>query len=267
MYNAKNGTLIIDNDSMDYISFGNGAQNLIILPGLGDGLKTVKGMALTFALMYRKLEKEYKVYVFSRRNNLPAKYSSREMSKDTKAAMDLLGIEKAHIIGVSQGGTIAQYMAIDYPERVEKLILTVTYAKSNENINTVLKKWLEYAQNNDYQKLFMDTAEKSYSEKYLKKNRAFFPILSKFGAPKSFSRFITQANACLSHNSYDLLPQIECETLIIGGKEDKIVTAAASEELHTQIKNSSIYMYDDLSHGLYEEAPDFWDRIIEFLKK
>ncbi len=267
MFNAKNGTIQLNDDRMDYISFGSGDQTLVMLPGLGDGLKTVKGLALPFAFMYRKLAKEYKVYVFSRRNNLPTEYSSREMAADTKIAMDILGIEKAHIIGVSQGGTIAQYMATYYPEKVNKLVLAVTYAKSNEIMSTVLKKWLEHAEKNDDSSIFIDTAEKSYSEKYLKKNRVLFPILSKFGAPISFDRFITQAKACLSHNAYDLLPQIECETLIIGGKEDKIVTAAASEELHTQIKNSTLYMYDGLGHGLYEEASDFWNRVIEFLKK
>ena len=45
----KNGQLTIDNTTMDYISFGKGKKKLIMIPGLGDGLKTVKGMALPFS--------------------------------------------------------------------------------------------------------------------------------------------------------------------------------------------------------------------------
>lgn len=67
LYHAKNGSIFVDGADMDYISFGNGKENLVMLPGLGDGLSTVKGMAFPFAFMYRIYAKEYKVYVFSRK--------------------------------------------------------------------------------------------------------------------------------------------------------------------------------------------------------
>ena len=47
-YNAHNGSVCAGNSEMDYVSFGNGNKNLIMLPGLGDGLATVKGMAFFF---------------------------------------------------------------------------------------------------------------------------------------------------------------------------------------------------------------------------
>ena len=93
---------------MDYISFGNGKENLVMLPGLGDGLSTVKGMALPFAFMYRIYAKEYKVYVFSRKNCLPEGYTTRDMARDQARAMESLGIQKASVLGNSNGGMIAQ---------------------------------------------------------------------------------------------------------------------------------------------------------------
>ena len=63
-YGAKNGSIKIDNTEMDYIVFGNGSKPLIMIPGLGEGLKTVKGTAIPFAMMYREVAKEYKVYCF-----------------------------------------------------------------------------------------------------------------------------------------------------------------------------------------------------------
>ena len=53
---------------MDYVTFGKGKQPLVIIPGLGDGLQTVKGMAMPFSITYRILAKRYKIYVFSRIN-------------------------------------------------------------------------------------------------------------------------------------------------------------------------------------------------------
>ena len=72
IYNAENGTVQIDNTQMDYIAFGYGKKNVILIPGLGDGLRTVKGMALPLAFMYREYAKEYSVYVFSRKKVLKA---------------------------------------------------------------------------------------------------------------------------------------------------------------------------------------------------
>ena len=131
LYHAKNGTLKIGNDTMDYIRFGNGKRVLLILPGLGDGLQTVKGTALPMALMYRLFAKEFTVYAFSRRNHLPSGYTTRDMARDQAEAMDLLGIDRADVFGVSMGGMIAQHLAIDHPEKVNNLILTVTCARPN----------------------------------------------------------------------------------------------------------------------------------------
>ena len=122
----KNGTLRISDASMDYIRFGSGKKALVLLSGLGDGLKTVKGTALPMSLMYRSFGRHYTVYAFSRRNAPPEGFNTRDMARDVKAAMDALGIQKAHVFGVSMGGMIAQHLAADYPEAVEKLVLAVT---------------------------------------------------------------------------------------------------------------------------------------------
>lgn len=94
-YNAKNGCLKIDDTEMEYIRFGKGSKKLIMIPGLGDGLKTVKGLAIPFAMLYRKYAADYTVYVFSRKNNLKQGSSTRDMAKDLVTAMNLLHIERA----------------------------------------------------------------------------------------------------------------------------------------------------------------------------
>ena len=121
LYNAQNGSIKIDNTEMDYIVFGNGTTPLIMIPGLGEGLKTVKGTAAPFAMMYRAVAKEYKVYCFSRRNILPQVFTTKDMAEDLYYAMQQLGIEKAMVLGVSLGGMIVEQLAIHHPEAVDKL--------------------------------------------------------------------------------------------------------------------------------------------------
>ena len=70
MSSTKGKTLYLNKKSMDYVTFGKGKQPLVIIPGLGDGLQTVKGMAMPFSITYRILAKRYKIYVFSRINEL-----------------------------------------------------------------------------------------------------------------------------------------------------------------------------------------------------
>lgn len=265
LLNAKNSTIAIDDTDMDYISFGKGKEILVILPGLGDGFTTVKGTALPFAMAYRMYAKNYKVYVFSRKNRLKQGYSTRDMAKDQAEVMNKLGIVKADIMGVSQGGMIAQYLAIDYPNLVNKLILAVTLSKQNETVQKVVSSMIEIAKHEDYKTLMMDTAEKSYSEKYLKKHRFLYSILGRVGKPKDFSRFLIQANSCISHNAYHELDKIESPTLIIGGDSDKMVGSNSSVEIAERIRISELFIYKGLGHAAYEEAKDFNFKILDFL--
>lgn len=266
-WRAKGGSVSIDNTDMDYISFGNGDNILIMLPGLGDGLTTVKRMAIAMAMAYRTYAKDYKVYVFSRKNQLHKGYSTRDMAKDQAKAMKLLGINKAKILGISQGGMIAQYLAIDYPDLVEKLILAVTLSKQNKNIQEVVRNWITLAEQENYKQLMIDTAEKSYSKNYLKKYRLLYPLLTKVGKPKDFSRFLIQAASCIQHDAYMELDNIVCPTLVIGGANDKIVGVTSSSELADKIKYSELFIYKDFGHAAYEEAKDFNNRVLYYLSK
>ncbi|MDO5573533.1 MAG: alpha/beta hydrolase [bacterium] len=265
MLHATNGMLTLEKHTMDYISFGTGSRNLIMLPGLGDGLKTVKGAAIPFAWMYRSFAAEYKVYVFSRINELETGYTTRDMAHDVMLAMDALGVQTASVMGVSQGGMIAQYLALDYPERIEKLVLAVTLSRQNSTVQEVIGSWIELAKNEDYKQLMIDTAEKSYSEAYLRTHRWIYPLMGMLGKPQDFSRFIIQADSCRKHNAYDRLTEMKCATLILGGRRDQIVGAQASEEMAERISNSKLYMFENYGHAAYEEAMEFNSQVRKFL--
>lgn len=264
MRQAENCILNLPTGTVDYIRFGSGQKPLIMIPGVGDGLKTVKGMVIPFAFLYRSLAKDFTVYVFSRRRVLSQGMTTRDMAEDLNSAMDALGLSAASMVGVSQGGMIAQWLAIDHPDKVEKLVLTVTLSRPNATVQDVINRWLEMSDRDDYKGIMLDTAERSYSEKRLKQAMLEYRLLGSIGKPKSFDRFRIQAASCVTHDTYDLLNRIICPTLVIGGKEDKIVTGQASVEMAEKNPNFELYMYGGLGHGLYEEAPDFLKRVSDF---
>ena len=266
LYHAKNGKVEVSGTDMDYIRFGTGEKVLVMLPGLGDGLQTVRGTALPMAWMYRQFAKDFTVYMFSRKNCLTPGCTTRDMARDLAEAMEQLGIGRAAVLGVSMGGMIAQHLAIDFPEKVEKLILVVTSAGLNSMLTQSVEEWMAQAERGDHTALMDSNVRKIYSDAYYRKNKRLIPIMGKVTKPKSYERFLIQAEACLTHNALEGLPGIQAPTLVIGGEQDRCLGGDASRGIAGRIPGAELYMYSRWGHGLYEEAEDFNQRVYEFLK-
>ena len=261
-WNLKEGNIKIGNGNMDYAAFGSGERSLVIIPGLS--LCPLRGAGASLAFMYRMLAKDFRVYVIDKISPVPDGYTVSDIARDTAYAIKELGIERAAIFGVSLGGMVAQRIAIDYPELTESLVLAVTAARSNPTIEAVISRWLAFAQNNNFGGIITDMMTVMYSERYVKKYRILFPILSKFYRPKDPEGFIRLAKSCLTCNTYADLDKIKCKSLVLGGECDMIVTPDASREIAEKI-GCEIHMYEGLGHSAYEEAPDFNKRICSFL--
>lgn len=264
IYNIKEQRLRIQDIQMNYITFGKGKKPLIMIQGLST--RSIKGAAAGLAYMYRIFAKDYMVYLFDRRENIGESITVRELAADIALAMDTLEITNADIFAVSQGGMIAQYLAIDRPDLVDKLVLAVTTSKNNETVKSVIDYWIKMTKQNKMKSLIVDMAVKMYSDSYLKRYRLFMPLLTVMQKPKEVPRFITLAKSCLTCNAYEELEKIQCPVFVIGGSQDKVVSGEASWEIAEKL-GCKIYMYDDLGHGAYEEAKDFNQRVYEFLRQ
>ena len=262
MYHAKELKLNIQDMQLDYITFGNGTKPLVMIQGLNT--RRIKGAALSLAYMYRIFAKDYKVYLFDRRPVVQEGITVRDLALDIAMAMDLLGITSADVFGVSQGGMIAQYLAIDRPDLVKKLVLAVTLSRNNDTVKQVVSNWIEMTEQGALKALVADMAEKMYSEAYVRRYRPFMPLLAVLQKPKDVERFVILAKACLTCNTYEVLDKIKCPVLVLGGRQDQVVTGAASEEIAEKI-GCKIHMYDRLGHAAYEEAKDFNQIVYEFL--
>ena len=267
LWNAQNGRIKFGDTDMDCIRFGSGEKVLVMLPGLGDGLRTMKGTAVPFAAMYRMFAKEFIVYSFSRKNKIPQGYTTRAMARDVMMAMKALGIRKAHIFGVSMGGMIAQHFAADYPEMVDKLVLTVTCARPTPKLISTVMTWMAQAEKGDHRALMESNLRLIYTDAYYRRSKWMIPILGATTKPKSYERFLRQAESCLTHYAYDRLGQIRAKTLVIGGEEDNCLGGEASREIAGKIPGARLKMYPGQGHGLYEEAKDFNRVVLDFLKE
>ena len=265
MSSTKGKTLYFNDKSMEYVTFGKGKQPLVIIPGLGDGLKTVKGKVQLFSLSYRLLAKHYKIYVFSRINELRQGYTTRDMAADVAEAMETLNLDAAYVMGISQGGMIAQWLAVDFPERVQRLILAVTTAKPSQLARERIEHWQKLSQSGNFKHLMLDIAQHSYTQKSYQKWRLLYNIMGRLGRMKDEKRIVIQSQSCLEHNSLEVLKEIQCPTLVLGALEDDVIGVKGSKELAKAISGCQLLILNHSGHALYEENKVFQEAVCGFL--
>ena len=188
------------------------------------------------------------------------------MARDLAQAMELLGIRRADVFGVSMGGMIAQWLAIDHPERVDRLVLTVTSAEPNPILTESIGEWVSLARVGDSTGFMKSNLRRMYSEDYCRKNMWMAPILGRLTKPKSYDRFYIQAAACLTHDAASALGRITAPTLVIGAEQDRALGGEASRQIAAAIEGAQLMIYPQWGHGVYEEEKTFNRTVLEFLE-
>ena len=244
------------------VRFGEGKRKLVIIEGLT--LRPFKGSAAALRKTYRAFAKHYTVYLFDRKDPLPEPCTTEALAEDLWRSMKAAGIDRADLFGISQGGTIAQYLAIGHPEAVGKAVFAVTLSRPNDTVKEAIGEWIRFASQNDYESLIRDFIGRLYTPKRQERYRAAIPLLLKLTKTIPSQRFVSLAKACLTADTYDRLSQIRCSCFVIGGEDDRVVSAQASRELAEKL-GAELYLYEGLGHAASEEAKDFNTRVLEFL--
>ena len=239
---------------LQYIKFGTGTKTLIILPGLS--LKSVLPYEASIEAAYSVFTKDYTVYLLDRRLNLFDGYGIKDMAEDTATVMSALGIEKACIFGVSQGGMAAQQFAVDYPGLVEKLVLCSTAPKMIKG---------EAFTGNDIKEKINNFMTVLYSDGVARAAGIKVPHVEL--DEEELKRFEILYNASEGFDIYERLDEIKCPTLVIGSAEDKILPPKASVDTALKI-GCELYMYGaPYGHTVFDEAPDYKNRVFEFMQR
>lgn len=252
-----------DESYINVIRFGNGSKNLIIISGVS--LTGLEGQGEAVSEAYSTFCEEYTVYLFERKKVLSEKYKIFDMAEDIRKAMDMLSIDKAFVYGVSQGGMIAQVLAINYPERVEKMALCSTMCRPTETVKDVAERWLQLATEHNVAALNKCFFKDVYSASFLESVKEKLPILEKEGTAQDCDRFCILVEALYDFNVYDKLGQIKCPVLVIGDENDRTIGAEGSYEIIKRLKCSSC-MYSGYGHAVYDEAPDIKEKIKTFFE-
>lgn len=246
---------------LDYIAFGTGKTPLVILNGVS--LRTLAVSAPVMRAGYARFGESHRVYMIDRRKNIQPGLSVDDMALDTAAALDCIGVKNADVLGFSQGGMIAQRIAVLRPELVGRLCLVSTLARQNETSRKTLAAWSALVQSGDVRALNREVFRSVYSDAYLQRYRRAFQMLEGEGTAEEVRRFGVLVEACREFDAYDALDAIDCPVLAIGSLHDRTLSPCGMTELAEKL-GCELYMYDDYGHALNDEAPDFKQRVANF---
>ena len=258
-------TAEVDGIEMAYCTFGHGEKTFVILPGLS--IKPVTASAEAVAAAYADFSQDYTVYLFDRRSNNPADYSIEDMAEDTVTVMKSLGLDQIDVFGASQGGMIAEVIALNHPDMVDKMILGSSCARITDKNDSVISQWLEYAEEKKAYELNESMIDAIYSEATLSAYRDSLLAGGNDISEEEMERFTIYDSAILEFDVYDRLGDLKADTLVIGCEGDKVLGVEASQEIADQT-GCELYIYgEEYGHGVYDEAPDYRSHLIDFLKK
>ncbi len=250
--------------------------------GQGEALVLVPGMGADHISWLRQLpafRRHYRVIIYDPRglgrSSRPREpYAFKALADDVIGLMDHLGVEKAHVLGQSLGGVVAQEIAIDYPGRVLKLVLVSTLAGGDdEGLEPGLPETLSLAEAGaqagvsgaETRKTMNALIDLSFNRWTYRKGLQLMCRL--FVKQDMFAGQPDQERALAGHSTIDRLQLIRARTLVITGTSDRIIRPQASERLAAGIPDARLVMVKGGSHGFNMEMTARFNReILDFLR-
>jgi pimeloyl-ACP methyl ester carboxylesterase len=243
-------------------------QTLVLISGLG-------GDHLFWDPHVKSFAKHYRVLTFDNRGigqtDIPdTPYSMEMMADDLAALLDHLEIKKAHILGFSMGGAIAQTFALRYSTKVDKLIICGSFAKMNSQIRLYLDAVLHtYIEGVSAQRFYELILPWLFSVHYLDKaeNREKMAFNPNEPYPQPLHGFKWQYLALREFDVMTKIKSIKAPTLVIAGEKDAMAHLEDAHLIVQNIPNASLQVIPDTGHLFnYENENLFNKSVLDFLK-
>ncbi|MFX1445729.1 MAG: alpha/beta fold hydrolase [Promethearchaeota archaeon] len=198
-------------------------------------------------------------------------YTIPMMANDTVGLMSALNVERAHILGLSMGGMIAQELVLNHPEKVDRLILAGTHCGGSRSIfpPVEITDFLAGKTTKSPEEWIEKEMPLLYSEEFIKNNPEYIEKKKKgyLETPlpdKSRERNILAAGR---FNAGRRLKKISASTLVLHGKQDLLIPYKNAETLATNIPGARLELFDNLGHDIFSPEPERVNKIIiDFLK-
>jgi len=251
-----------------YYEVGGDGPPLLLINGLGSDHREWGHQLPAFSGRFRTI-------VFDNRGAgesaaPPGPYSTETMADDAAALLAHLGVPRAHVLGVSLGGMIAQEVALRHPARVDRLVLACTAPggdTSERPSREALAAFVRTAAGRPEEEL-RRMIPFLYTDRYFREHpeeiEAF--IERRLDHPATVGGHAAQMAAAIGHAAQDRLPGIAAPTLVIAGTADLLVPPVNSERIASRIPGAKLVLLPGAPHRLFaENAEAFNEEVMAFL--
>ena len=196
----------------------------------------------------------------------------RMMADDAVALLDTLGISKTHVCGISMGGYIAQEIAINYPDRVNGLVLGCTGVGGTKAVpaDAATMQAMTFDANLTPPEMIRRSWYALVSDSFTENNNGFLEgMLESFLRwPTPLDTIMKQVMAIGGSSTVDRAKTIAAPTLVIHGDVDRLVPPPNGDNLHAEIAGSELRRIPGVGHMFFWEKPDESAGIVtEFLAR
>ena len=257
----------------------NGINMYYQVHGEGEPLVLIQGFAGghdAWFFQLRTFKKYFKVVIFDNRgigrsDGVGQPYTIKTLADDVVGLMEHLGIAKAHVLGLSLGGLVAQEAAISYPDRVMKLVLGSTFADREVNdVRPEMMKALGIPEGStDVDIRSIDMTKMMSAMITLAFNKRLYrmiltPLSKRRMKSIKVEGHFEQMSAIGSYTTLDRLHLIKAPTLVITGTGDRLVSPRYSEVIASRIPNAKLVLVDGGSHAFFMEMRGRFNKEVLF---
>ncbi|MBV8910158.1 MAG: alpha/beta hydrolase [Gammaproteobacteria bacterium] len=232
---------------MFYATFGDGRPLLLLHGGLASSNYWGAVIPIFTAHDYKVIVADSRGHGRSTRTSQA--YSYDLMAEDVVALLDYLKVDRADLVGWSDGGIIGLDIAMHHPQRLRRLFA--------------------YGANSDPSGLTSDIDKSAIFNEFIERGRTEYRALS--ATPDDYSGFLKQIQAMWAQQpnwTREQLRHITVRTAIADGAHDEAIQRAHTEYLARTIPHAKLVILDDASHfGMLQNPPEFAGAVLTFLQE
>ncbi|MFB6290399.1 MAG: alpha/beta fold hydrolase [Candidatus Bipolaricaulia bacterium] len=255
----------------------NGIELYYEVKGEGAPLFMIQGLGYTSRFWFKQvpeLKEEFELVTFDNRDVGKSEivnqgYRMKDMARDVKGLIEELGFDRVNVLGLSMGGYIAQHLAADWPDLVDKLVLVSTHAGGPEYLAETGDLWEEIldveglSEREIYRKGYRYSVTKEFFSNDEEIEKLVDMRVEDAQPQPAYQR---QFQAASDFDMTDRLGEIASDTLILSGAEDRVVPTKFGEQIEKGIPSSRLEVVDGAAHLIHLEKPeDFNSMVIDFV--
>jgi pimeloyl-ACP methyl ester carboxylesterase len=200
-------------------------------------------------------------------------YSTQQFADDVAALMQAIGVERAHVGGLSLGAAVGMRLASKYPQKVKSLSLHSAWAKTDPYLKAVVEGWQTMAKGapSVTEMVIQGILPWCFTPELYAAKPEFIDSIAAFvrGRPvQPLEAFLRQSNAVIAHDALSELSAITAPTQITFGGRDVVTSTRFAGALKNAVSGSELKVFADCAHApIYENVQAFNEATLSFLTR